>query len=91
MHPTFLQQQLDLLVQRASELLRAPSRAVTVDCLVEEKLLKLARLEQRTGLTGGAPLLEFQGHGRGHRLAAGMELFRLAIGDTIVRFVRVYD
>jgi hypothetical protein len=42
MHPTFHQEQIDLLVQRASELLRAPGKAVTLDCVVEEKLLKLS-------------------------------------------------
>ena len=62
-----------------------------MDCVVEGKLLESARLESRTGLAGDVPLIEFQGYGRGHRMAAGMELYRLAIGDVTVRFVRVYN
>ena len=42
-------------------------------------------------MAGGTPLIEFEGHGRGHRIVAGMELYRLAIGADNIRFVRVYD
>jgi cell division protease FtsH len=85
------QQQLDFLVQRASEILRAPGKAITLDCVFEAKLMEFARLESRTGLAGGAPVITFLGYGRGHGLVAGMELYRLSIGETTVRFVRVYD
>ncbi len=69
----------------------APGRAVTLDGDVEEKLLKSARLEGRVGLGVGLPLLNFQSHSRGHCMSAGMELYRLAIGEITIRFVRVYD
>ena len=91
MNSTQLQHQLDILVQRASELLGAPGRALTLDSIVEEKLLKAARLESRVGLVGSQPLIEVLGYGRGHRMVGGMELYRVTIGETTVRFVRVYD
>jgi len=85
------QQQLDSLVQRASEILKAPGKAVVLDTFVEHELLKAARLESRTGLASGLPLIGFQGHGRGHRTIAGLECYRLAIGDVTIRFVKVFD
>ncbi len=85
------QQQLDSLVQRASEILKAPGKAVVLDSFVELELLKVARLESRTGLASGLPLIGFQGHGRGHRTIAGLECYRLAIGEETIRFVKVFD
>jgi hypothetical protein len=85
------QQQLDSLVQRASEILKAPAKAVVLDTFVESELLKVARLESRTGLASALALIGFQGHGRGHRTIAGLECYRLAIGDLTVRFVKVFD
>ena len=37
------QQQLDSLVQRASEILKAPAKAVVLDTFIENELLKVAR------------------------------------------------
>ena len=91
MSATHYQQQFDILVQRASEILQTPGKAVTLDAVVEENLLKFARLERRTGLAGGMPVIGIQGHGRGHSVVAGLEVYRLAIGGTTVRFVKVYD
>ena len=54
------QQQLDSLVQRASEILKTPGKAVVLDTFVEHELLKVARLESRTGLASGLPLIGFQ-------------------------------
>jgi cell division protease FtsH len=85
------QQQLDSLVQRASEILKTPGKAVVLDNFVEHELLKAARLESRTGLASELPLIGFQGHGRGHRTIAGLECYRLAIGDLTIRFVKVFD
>jgi cell division protease FtsH len=85
------QQQLDSLVQRASEILKAPGRAIVLDTFVERELLKVARLESRTGLGSGLPLIGFQGHGRGHRTIAGLECYRVTIGEHTVRFVKVFD
>jgi cell division protease FtsH len=85
------QQQLDSLVQRASEILGAQGKAVVLDNLVERELLKAARLESRTGLANGFPLIGFQGHGHGHRTVAGLECYRVKIGEHTVRFVKVYD
>jgi hypothetical protein len=85
------QQQLDSLVQRASEILKAPGKAVVLDAFVENELLKFARLESRTGLASGLPLIGFQGHGRGHRTIAGLECYRLVIGEQTIRFVKVFD
>ena len=84
------QQQLDSLVQRASEILK-PGKAVVLDTFVEQELLKEARLESRTGLASGMPLIGFQGHGRGHRTIAGLECYRLAMGELTIRFVKVLD
>jgi cell division protease FtsH len=85
------QQQLDSLVQRASEILKAPGKAVVLDTFVERELLKVARLESRTGLASGLPLIGFQGHGRGHRTIAGLECYRLTIGTHTIRFIKVFD
>ena len=85
------QQQLDSLVQRASEILKAPGKAVVLDTFMEHELLKAARLESRTGLASAMPLIGFQAHGRGHNLIAGLECYRLAMGDLTIRFVKVFD
>ena len=85
------QQQLDSLVQRASEILKAPGKAVVLDTFVEQELLKVARLESRTGLSSALPLIGFQGYGRGHHTIAGLECYRLTIGDLTIRFVKVFD
>lgn len=88
---TLIQQDMDFLVQRASEILKAPGKAVVLDWQAEQALLRAATREKRHGLVGCDPLLRFtDGHG-GREVVAGMDCYRLTIDGHTVRVVKILD
>ena len=86
-----IQQDLDFLVQRASEILKAPGKAVVLDGRMECALLRSAILENRHGLVGREPLLAFNYGRKGHGMVAGLECYRLNVKGQIIRVVKVLD
>lgn len=85
------QQDLDFLVQRASEILEVPGKAVVLDGPMEQVLLRSATLEHRHGLIGKNPLFGLSGRRKGHNMLAGLECYRLDIDGYTVRFVKAFD
>ncbi len=85
------QAELDYLVQRASELLKAPGKPFLLDSVMEQTFLKSAVFEFRRGLGGQHPLIGFQAWCKGHRTVSGMECYRIKVDGREFRVVKVLD
>lgn len=83
------QQNHDFCLSQAAELANVPVRAVNLEWVPEQMLLKHLRLEERRGLTSAHPLLTFTGGPKGQRLEIGLEKYRLDIDGHSVPLVRI--
>lgn len=82
---------LDTLVRRASKILNVPCRPFVLDGILEHFLFKEGVRQWRRGLVSGGPLIGFHAHGRGHRVVAAMECYRLEIDGGPVQVVRILN
>ena len=84
-----LQRDHDACLQKATELLGTPVRAVALYWEVEQLLRKHLRLVTRLGLCSEHPILSFTSGPKGQDLEFGIEQYRLDIDGRAVGLVKV--
>lgn len=86
-----VQKTLDHFIQRASEALGTPGRAILLDWQMSSLLEHDARFCSRRGLSGQHAVLTFSSGPVGHDMAYGMECFRLELNGREISLVRICD
>ncbi len=85
------QADLDLTLQRLSEVLGGTVRALNLDCETAGYLYRHLRREGSTGFGASQPIRTIQSGSRGHGVSFGIERFSVKIGDAMVPLARAIN